>query len=293
MLRTVLASFAYSTAPDSADVALVDLKNEDLVPFATLPHVAMAAWDEEGATDVIRNVYAELRRRVQAGVGDWRRIVLVIDELAELDADSLKLLGRVLAVGRSKSINVIAATQHPVARLIGEKANYSVRLVGQIVDGPTAALASGRKNTGAELLPGNGAFLCIHGSTLDRIQAYYLPGDPVPELVRAIRQKWGAVPEVAPVRTGASAAEITPPERTASVPAPVRTGVEFPLPNRPPTPEESAAIRSLHAELGSKTQTVIAVYGAKSSQRWTWISDALAEPELEPAPAKIIRIGAR
>lgn len=194
MLRTALTSFAYSTAPDTAALALIDLKNEDLVPFAALPHVEMAAWDEEEAPDVIRNVHAELRRRVQAGTGDWRRIVLVIDELAELDTNSLALLGRVLAVGRSKSINVVAATQHPVARLIGEKSNYSVRLVGQIVDGPTAALASGRKNTGAELLPGNGAFLCIHGSTLDRIQAYFLPAEPVPALVSTIAAKWGPAP---------------------------------------------------------------------------------------------------
>ena len=47
---------------------------------------------------------------------------------------------------------------------------------------------------------------------------------------------------------------------------------------------QAAAIRALYAELGSKNQTVIAVYGAKSSQRWAWITDALAAPE----PARII-----
>ena len=287
MLRTALASLCYSTPPAALRLALVDLKNEDLVPFARLPHVAVSAWTAADARSVVRSVAAELARRVEAGAGDWQRLVLVIDELAQLDPDSVEVLGSVLAVGRSKAVNVIAATQHPAVRLIGDKANYSVRLVGQVADAQTAALATGRKHTGAEVLPGAGAFLRVDGPDVDRIQAYYLPADPVPELVRTISQKWGAVPEVAPVRTGADTPRPSPLAPDPNVPAPVRTGVEFPLPNRPPTPEEAAAIRALHAELGSKTQTVIAVYGAKSSQRWTWISDALAAPE----PAKIIRMG--
>lgn len=284
MLRTALASLCYSTAPDSAALALVDLKNEDLVPFATLPHVLAVAWTAGDARSVVREVAAELRRRVEAGTGVWRRIVLVIDELAQLDPDSIDALSAVLAVGRSKAINVIAATQHPAVRLIGDKANYSVRLVGQVVDAQTAALATGRKNTGAEVLPGAGAFLHVDGPTVDRIQAYYLPAEPVPALVRTISQKWGAVPEVAPLRTGASAPTITPPQRDPSVPAPVRTSAEFPLPRRAPTTEEAAAIRALYAELGSMNQTIVAVYGSKSSTTHRWVSDALAAPE----PAKII-----
>ena len=287
MLRTALASLCYSTAPDTLRLALVDLKNEDLVPFAPLPHVSAVAWTAGEARNVVRTVAAELRRRVEAGTGDWQRVVLVIDELAQLDPDSIEALGSVLAVGRSKAINVIAATQHPAVRLIGDKANYSVRLVGQVADAQTAALATGRKNTGAEVLPGAGAFLHIDGPDVHRIQAYYLPADPVPELVRTIAQKWPAVPEVAPVRTSATTPAETPAAAPASVPAPVRTSVEFPLPNRAPTAEEAAAIRQLYAELGSKNQTVIAVYGAKSSSRWTWISEALADPEPQPGAAII------
>ena len=288
MLRTALASLCYSTPPAALRLALVDLKNEDLVPFARLPHVAVSAWTAADARSVVRSVAAELARRVEAGAGDWQRLVLVIDELAQLDPDSVEVLGSVLAVGRSKSVNVIAATQHPAVRLIGDKANYSVRLVGQVADAQTAALATGRKHTGAEVLPGAGAFLRVDGPDVDRIQAYYLPADPVPELVRTISQKWGAVPEVAPVRTGADTPRPSPLAPDPNVPAPVRTGVEFPLPRREPTPEEAAAVRALYAELGSLNQTIVAVYGSKSSTTHRWVSDALAAPE----PAKIIRLGA-
>ena len=77
----------------------------------------------------------------------------------------------------------------------------------------------------------------------------------------------------------------------------MRTGaaapVEFPLPRREPTPEEAAAIRQLRTTQPSLNATILAVYGSKSSDTHRWVSDALAVPEPEPAPAKIIRIGAR
>lgn len=192
MLRMMLSTLAFNAAPDLLRLALVDLKNEDLVPFAQLPHMAMAAWMGDDARRVVATVHAELQRRVQAGVGEWPRLVLVIDELAQVANESLDLLSAILAVGRSKRVHVIAATQHPAVRLIGDKANYSVRLVGQVMDAQTAALATGRKGSGAELLPGAGAFLYVDGATLERVQAYYLGADAVAGLVRVVGEKWGA-----------------------------------------------------------------------------------------------------
>ena len=171
MLRMMLSSLAYNAPPDTLRLALIDLKNEDLRPFASLPHVDAAAWLVADAQRVVASVYDELQRRVQAGVGEWSRLVLVIDELAQLEQTALDLLSAILAIGRSKRVHVIAATQHPAVRLIGDKVNYSVRLVGQVMDAQTAALATGRKGSGAELLPGAGAFLYVDGATLERVQA--------------------------------------------------------------------------------------------------------------------------
>lgn len=192
ILRMMLASLAYNSDPDAVRLVLVDRKNEDLVPFGDLPHVAAAAYTAADARTAITRTHAELQRRVDAGLGDWQRIVLVIDELAQLDEASLTTLGSILAVGRSKRVHVIAATQHPTVRLIGDKSNYAVRIVGQVVDGTTAALATGRRGTGAELLPGAGAFLYVDGATLDRIQAYNLDAAATGPLVRSICEKWGA-----------------------------------------------------------------------------------------------------
>lgn len=200
ILRMMLASLAFNTAPDVLRLVLVDRKNEDLIPFARLPHVEAAAWSATEAREAIARVEAELQRRVNAGIGEWPRLVLVIDELAQVDQASLDLLSSILAVGRSKRVNVIAATQHPVARLIGDKANYAVRLVGQVIDGSTAAIATGRRNTGAELLPGAGAFLYVDGAQLDRLQAYHLGAEHAAGLVGIIREKWsGSTPVKLPV----------------------------------------------------------------------------------------------
>lgn len=284
MLRMMLSTLAYNAAPDALRLALVDLKNEDLVPFADLPHVELSAWLHDDARRVVATVHAEMQRRVQAGAGDWPRLVLVIDEMAQLDQAVLDLLSPILAVGRSKRIHVIAATQHPVVRLIGDKANYSVRFVGQVMDAQTAALATGRRNTGAELLPGAGAFLCVDGASLDRLQAYNLHAEAACALVRTIADKWCD----APVRTGAPKTESLPAPQT-SAPAPVRTGATFPLPRRAPTLTEAAEIRRMRAEFGSLNQLIVAVYGSKSSDTHRWVSEALKAPE----PASILKLGVR
>lgn len=284
MLRMMLASLAFNADPELLRLALVDLKNEDLVPFADLPHVELAAWLADEARRVVATVHDELQRRVQAGVGEWPRLVLVIDELAQLDQAALDLLSAILAIGRSKRIHVIAATQHPTVRLIGDKANYSVRLVGQVMDAQTAALATGRKQSGAELLPGAGAFLYVDGAQLDRLQAYNLGADAAVGLVRVIDEKWCD----APVRTGAPLVE-PPTAPPISVPPPVRTGVSFPLPRRAPTPGEAAAIRQMRAQYASLNQLIVAVYGSKSSDTHRWVAAALKDEE----PAPILRMGVR
>lgn len=191
VLRMLLSSLAFNAAPDGLRLVLVDRKNEDLVPFGRLPHVDLAAWTVGDAHKAVQSVAAELERRVLAGVGDWSRLVLVIDELAQLSNESHDLLSAVLAVGRSKRVHVIAATQHPTVRLIGDKANYAVRLVGQVADAQTAALATGRKGSGAELLPGAGAFLLVDGAQLDRLQAFNMSADAAAGMVEVIIQKWG------------------------------------------------------------------------------------------------------
>ena len=292
--RMLLLSLALNTAPDELSIVLVDMKNSDLAALAALPHVAQFAVLDHDAAAAVRSVEAELRRRIERQINS-PKLLLAIDELRELARlpGIVDRLSSILSLGRSLGIHVIAATQHPKAGDIGSvvKANFPLRLVGQVVGARQAEAAADRPGTGAERLPGNGAFLAITGPDTLRIQAYWIDDSAVASLVRTITAKWPA-----PVRTGAPLiSPPAPPEKPD--PAPVRTSaaapVEFPLPRREPTPEEAAAIRQLRTTLPSLNATILAVYGSKSSDTHRWITEALAAPEPEPAPAKIIRIGAR
>jgi DNA segregation ATPase FtsK/SpoIIIE-like protein len=100
---------------------------------------AIDAGEENEAQAAIRTVHREVRRRKDTEDTDAPRIVLVIDELAEVgDRDTLDLLSSILRVGRSFRVNVVAATQLPTKATCGEKNNYTVRFVGAVTDAKPA-----------------------------------------------------------------------------------------------------------------------------------------------------------
>lgn len=295
LMRMMLMSLAVNTSPADLQMVLVDMKNRDLAALADLPHVARFAVIDDDAGAAIRHVEGILRQRIERRI-DHPRILLAIDELRELAQlpGMIAQLGSIVSLGRALGINVLAATQHPKASEIGSvvKANFPVRLVGQVVGARHAEAAADRPDTGAELLPGNGAFLRIDGPAITRLQAYWLDGPGAQSLVDLARRTWSA-----PVRTGAETL-LQPVKAENREAAPVRTGaggasapVDFPLPRRAPTTTEAAAIRALRAELPSLNATIIAVYGAKSSDTHRWVSEALAVTET-PTQAPILRLGA-
>lgn len=288
LLRMMVSTLALNTSPDELRLYLVDLKNTDLKPFKPLPHTELFAGEENEAQAAIRTVHREVRRRKDTEDTDAPRIVLVIDELAEVgDRDTLDLLSSILRVGRSFRVNVIAATQLPTKATCGEKNNYTVRFVGAVTDAQTAALAAGRGDSGAHLLPGKGAFLRIEGTTLERLQAYHLDMPGTAAMVQQAVARWGRGAPVArqvvqmPVHTGANTGAPGgipvnwPVSVKMAVPA---TGapVRFPLPrNRPPTATEAAALRQLYDETGSKNQTCLAAYGTKSQVLMGYVGQAI------------------
>jgi hypothetical protein len=94
LMRMALSSLALNTAPNLLQIILVDLKNDDLVPFRNLPHVINYAGDIESAAAAIEYVYQIKTERIASQDKPFR-LLLVIDELAELgsDKDVLKPLG--------------------------------------------------------------------------------------------------------------------------------------------------------------------------------------------------------
>lgn len=303
LARMLLASLAINTHPDDLQIAIVDMKRADLISLQGLPQVIRCAYDPQDSARTVRQVEAELRTRIERQV-NTPKLLLAIDELRELArlTGVVDALGSIISLGRSLGIHVLAATQHPMASEIGSivKANFAVRFVGLVADARLAESAAGRRHTGAELLPGAGAFLRVE-SAVTRVQAYHLDDAGTASLVDLAHRTYAgahAAP-LAPVRTSAethSAPAITPENEEL---APVRTGasgahaVQFPLPRRAPTPEEALAIRQLHAELGSQNRTIVAVYGSKSSDTHRWVSEALAATAPAAPQAPILRMAVR
>jgi len=176
LLELMIYTLAMNTSPHELELVFVDLKNEELVPFADLPHTSAMALSLEDAEETIADVYARKNARVRTGRGKYKRLVLVIDELAEMSRSKaiMHQLASILAIGRSKAINVLAATQKPTAGIVGSvaKANFTARLVGKVMSPTDAEVAAGISGTQAHFLPGKGSFLFVYGDQTNRFQAY-------------------------------------------------------------------------------------------------------------------------
>ena len=119
LVRMALSTLCLNTSPADLSVLLVDLKNDDLVPFKALPHCIGYAGNLRKAADAISQLTQIRDERIE-GAEKTPRILLVVDELAELsdDKEALAQLGRILSTGRSLGINVWAGTQYPTASAI-------------------------------------------------------------------------------------------------------------------------------------------------------------------------------
>lgn len=220
LLAQMLLTLTRHTSPADLALVLVDLKNEDLVPFQRLPHVLRFAGspaDAAAAVDYVHSVKEDRRRTRQRPF----RLVLAIDELAELATlpDALTQLGSILSVGRSMSVNVLAATQHPLAKVVGgiAKANFPVRLVGMVSDANAASVATGRPSTGAEMLPGRGSFLRVQSADVVRFQTHHVTPQEVRMEVRATCQQWHGMPTIADLVSTPAAASSSSTHNTPTV----------------------------------------------------------------------------
>lgn len=207
LMQGMALSAALHTTPAELRYMVVDLKRDDLVALQGLPHTIDFAGDPDASLRAIDFVHTEMeRRRDAAGKASWR-LVLWIDELAQLPHEAQEQIKVITALGRSMGINVVSATQHPTAEVLGGsvgKINYTSRLVGLVADATAAATATGRTKTGAEMLPGRGSFIRVEGATMVRFQSYLLEHGDVRRMIRSIRERWnGVTPACAVQRSSA------------------------------------------------------------------------------------------
>ena len=287
LLQTMLLSLCAATSPQDLRLVLVDLKNEDLVPFEKLPHTLTFAGTKAAAVDAIRFVVDEKNRRIEQRGYKPYRVVLVVDEMAQLagDGEVRDMLGDLASIGRSKWINMIGATQSVTEKGgLGAllKANFSLRLVGQVAPG-MSYVATGRPQTHADLLPGKGAFLRCEGARVERFQSYFIDANDVNLMAKYIaKDVWQNRSEpLEPVLRNVSPLLVVEPHRTTLEPVlePPRTVLEpFVEPlaeKRPLTAQEAAMVQELYQKGLSKAALCRRVYGSKNGTYAAWIDEAL------------------
>jgi S-DNA-T family DNA segregation ATPase FtsK/SpoIIIE len=188
LARTIIASLVQHQKPREVQLALFDPKGHGLAPFARVPHLLFPiVRDADETLARIAYLVTEMERRDRDAI-DRPRIVVVIDELADLmqvcGSDLEAKLGRLVQRGRSAGMSLIACTQKPAARIIGSlvKANFPVRLVGRVASTDDARVAAGIGGTAAEKLAGRGDFLLIAAGQIIRFQAAQIKPEEIASL---------------------------------------------------------------------------------------------------------------
>ena len=170
LLSTIARGLSKSTMPLNLSFHVIDFKNDDLVFTKDLNHTLHYAYNEAEADDIIQFLTKEKEYRKDH---EWtKRRLLLIDELAELPKKFDEPVASLMKMGRSMGINVLAATQHPTAKQIGEQVarSFTHRFVGRVESSNAARWATGIEGSGAELLKKPGSFLYCFGGDTTRLQ---------------------------------------------------------------------------------------------------------------------------
>jgi S-DNA-T family DNA segregation ATPase FtsK/SpoIIIE len=200
LARTIVASLALFNNQRALQLVLVDPKGRGFVPFEGLPHLLVPVVTRtEEALAVLGRLVEEMERRDEEGRSE-PRLVLVLDELADLvqvgGREMERVLVRLTQRGREAGIHLVACTQKPAAAVIGGlvKSNFPVRLVGSVPSPEDAKVATGLARTGAEKLLGQGDFLVVTKGQAMRMQAAYIGPQEVRQWVVWLRDRSTSLP---------------------------------------------------------------------------------------------------
>jgi S-DNA-T family DNA segregation ATPase FtsK/SpoIIIE len=188
---------------------LVNPKGAAFGLFEGLPHLARPVVQEvEEATEALNSLVHLMERRGTFGesgnrprAGEQPGVVVVIDELADLLMVGGKpvqwALTRLTQRGREAGIHLVAATQKPMASVLGPlvKANFPVRLVGRVTSVEDARTATGWSGTGAERLLGRGDFLAVAEGRVIRFQAAHVSPEEIREVVAYLARNGAMSPQ--------------------------------------------------------------------------------------------------
>lgn len=209
-MNTFLISLLYQNSPQDLKFIMVDPKRVELTPYNGIPHLLTPVITEsEKAQQALKWAVAEMHRRYQdfaekgyknireyneAQPKPLHRIVIVIDELADLMMQASKketeaLICRIAQMARAVGMHLIIATQRPSVDVITGviKANIPTRIAFTVTSGVDSRTII--DSIGAEDLLGMGDMLYMPGnmSRAIRVQGVYVSTKEIERVTNQIK----------------------------------------------------------------------------------------------------------
>ena len=188
-LHWLLTRLLQQNDPAALRILALDPKRGELAPFAHVPHLLHPVTSNPlDVARVLAWVEGELDRRAETGQ-KRPRLVVILEEVADVlktTPTAGDLLARVAQIGRGLGVHLIATTQQPGARSLGDAlANFPARLLGRVASATLTYGAAGRARTMADQLLGRGDFLLITADGTTRLQVPMLTGRQYRNLPRS------------------------------------------------------------------------------------------------------------
>lgn len=196
----IICSLACRYRPQDLNLLLIDPKSVEFASYNSLPHlVSDVISDTAKAVQALAWAAAEMDRRYKelerlgkrSNMGEFPRLVIIIDELADLmltgGYNAEKNIVRIAQKGRAAGVHLVIATQRPTVNIITGiiKANIPARIafrLPSVVDSRTIL-----DHKGAEALRGRGDGLALVPSISlapFRFQAPYLSPEDINEIIK-------------------------------------------------------------------------------------------------------------
>lgn len=176
---------------------LIDPKQVEFTKFEKLPHLLTEVVTEvEKAKEVLNNLIDEMEERYfilkslgkVKNNGEFKKIVCVIDELADLilqDKEIKTLLLKLLQKGRASGIHLILGTQTPRATILDGAvlSNIPSRFILTTANIRESVLALGHKGAEKLLFKGDAILKTAESPQEIRIQTPYLTNTEIKKLI--------------------------------------------------------------------------------------------------------------
>lgn len=202
-LHWLLYKLLRQNEPADLRILALDPKRGELAPFGHVPHLLHPI--VSNPLDVSRAlawVEGELNARAESG-RKRPRLMVILEEVADVlktTPAAGDLLTRIAQIGRGLGVHLIATTQQPGARSLGDAlANFPARLLGRVASATLTYGAAGRARTMADQLLGRGDFLLLTADGTTRLQVPMMTGRQYRDLPRAnqVATLDGELPSVA------------------------------------------------------------------------------------------------